>query len=126
MKVLNPFKDMTKEQLDTWDDISVNSNKPILKKIPVFKKGDKIRATIRVMEKGKVYTKDYEGICVDVIGEGFNQIVNIRKIIKGVAVERILPLDSDSVTGVRVIKRMKRKQPNGKVQKISKKRYYNI
>ena len=73
-------------------------------KIIDFRAGDTLEIAVRIREGGKERTQMFEGVVMQVRGEGLDKTFTIRKVSGGVGVERIFPLHSPSVTGIRKIK----------------------
>ncbi|MDA3966847.1 MULTISPECIES: 50S ribosomal protein L19 [Helicobacter] len=75
------------------------------KNIPQFKAGDTLRVSIRISEGDKTRIQNFEGICISLRGTGVGKTFTIRKIgANGVGVERILPIYSDSIEEIKVLK----------------------
>ncbi len=72
--------------------------------LPEFGIGDTIRCKMRITEAGKSRIQNYEGVVVGRRGSANETTITVRKISNGVAVERVLPLESPNLTGVDVIR----------------------
>lgn len=72
--------------------------------IPEFRPGDVINVAVRVVEGEKERTQNYEGIVISRRGAGTSATFTVRKISNGVGVERIFPLFSPIIQGVRVVR----------------------
>ena len=76
------------------------------KNIPEFKAGDTVRVSVEIKEGNKTRIQDFEGVCIARKGEGIGKTFTVRKIgANNVGVERIFPLYSDSIKGIKLIRR---------------------
>lgn len=75
--------------------------------LPAIKAGDVIKVAYRVIEGGKERTQLFEGTVIALKNRGISKTVTVRKTSFGVAVERILPLNSKLVQSIEVIKHQK-------------------
>lgn len=68
--------------------------------------GDTIRVHSKVVEGTKSRTQIFEGILISLRGRGDNKTFTVRKIgAGGIGVERIWPLNSNSITKIEVKKK---------------------
>lgn len=75
------------------------------KEIPHFKAGDTLRVGIRIVEGDKTRIQNFEGVCISVRGNGTGKTFTVRKIgANGVGVERILPIYSQSIESIKVLR----------------------
>ena len=72
-----------------------------------FRPGDSVRVSVRIVEGGKERIQDFEGVCLRRHGGGLNETFTVRRISYGVGMERVFPVHSPRVTGVRVVRRGK-------------------
>jgi large subunit ribosomal protein L19 len=72
--------------------------------LPPLAAGDVIKVAYRVIEGGKERTQLFEGTIIALKNRGITKTVTVRKTSFGVAVERILPLNSKLVQSIEVIK----------------------
>ncbi|WP_281950326.1 50S ribosomal protein L19 [Nitrosophilus kaiyonis] len=76
------------------------------KEVPEFRAGDTVRVSVEIKEGNKTRIQDFEGVCIAVKGEGTGKTFTVRKIgANNVGVERIFPLYSDSIKGIKVVRR---------------------
>lgn len=76
------------------------------KEIPQFRAGDTVRVSVEIKEGNKTRIQDFEGVCISIRGEGIGKTFTVRKIgANSVGVERIFPLYSDSIKGIKVVRR---------------------
>ena len=62
--------------------------------LPDFHSGDTVRVHVRVIEGEKERTQIFEGIVIQRKGGGIQETFTVRKITQGIAIERILPVNS--------------------------------
>ena len=74
---------------------------------PDFKPGDTVAVDVKVIEGDKERIQVFEGNVIARTGKGINATFTVRKISNGVGVERIFPLHSPSVEGIKVLRRGK-------------------
>ncbi|MCE7933674.1 MAG: 50S ribosomal protein L19 [Chlorobi bacterium CHB2] len=72
--------------------------------IPSFRPGDMINIAVRVVEGGKERTQNFEGIVISRRGAGSSETFTVRKVSNGVGVERIFPVHSPTIQGVRIVR----------------------
>ena len=75
------------------------------KGIPVFKVGDTIRVSVRVLEGEKERIQIFEGAVIGRKGGGHRETVTVRKISYGVGVERIFPLHGPMIGKIEVVQK---------------------
>ena len=73
--------------------------------IPEFRPGDTVRVQVRVREGDKERLQAFEGVCIRLRGGGISETFTLRKVSSGVGVERIFPLHSPSLAGIKVVRR---------------------
>ena len=72
--------------------------------IPDFRPGDNVNVAVRVVEGEKERIQNFKGIVIGRRGAGVNQTFRIRKISNGVGVERVFPLYSPMIQGIKLIR----------------------
>ncbi len=73
--------------------------------LPEFGIGDTIRCKMRIREAGKTRVQNYEGVVIAAQGTANEASITVRKISSGIAVERVIPVQSPNLTGIDVIRR---------------------
>lgn len=72
--------------------------------LPKFNVGDTICCKMRITEGGKTRVQNYEGVLIASQGTANEASITVRKISNGVAVERVIPVQSPNLAGVDVIR----------------------
>lgn len=76
-----------------------------LKKRPDVKVGDTVKLFMKIREGSKERTQVFEGVVIAMSSAGVDQTITVRKISYGVGVERIVPMHSNLLEKIEVIKR---------------------
>lgn len=79
----------------------------ILRKRPDVKVGDTVKLHMKIKEGDKERTQIFEGIVLQMRGNGVDATLTVRKMSSGVGVERIVPLHSPTLDKITVTKRGK-------------------
>ena len=95
-----------------------------------FRAGDTLSVDVRIREAGKERIQKFEGVVIQIRGEGADKTFTIRKVSQGIGVERIFPIHSPSILGMKKIKAGKVRRSKifylrklrGKAARISEKR----
>jgi large subunit ribosomal protein L19 len=101
MKKMNLVEEMIKERAL---DVRKTKDGDNYVEIPDFRPGDTINVAVRVVEGEKERIQNFKGIVIGRRGAGINQTFLVRKISNGVGVERIFPLYSPMVQGIKVLR----------------------
>jgi large subunit ribosomal protein L19 len=72
--------------------------------IPSFRPGDVVNVAVRVVEGDKERLQNYEGIVISRRGSGVSETFTVRKVSNGVGVERIFPIHSPIIQGIRIVR----------------------
>jgi large subunit ribosomal protein L19 len=59
---------------------------------------------MRISEAGKTRVQNYEGVLIARQGTANEASITVRKISNGVAVERVIPVESPNLTGIDVVR----------------------
>jgi len=79
-------------------------SKSLKEKIPYFEIGDVVDVRCRIREGDKERTQVFTGTVIARKGRGINETFTVRRIVNNEGVERIFPLHSPNVLGVRPIR----------------------
>ena len=74
---------------------------------PDFRAGDNVVVSYKIIEGNKQRIQDFRGDVIQISGEGKNKTFTVRKMSNGVGVERIFPMASPNIDGIKVLKRGK-------------------
>ncbi|UCE28215.1 MAG: 50S ribosomal protein L19 [Candidatus Coatesbacteria bacterium] len=74
-------------------------------RIPDFNVGDTVRVSVQIIEGQKTRVQDFEGTVIARKHKGVRETFTVRKISSGVGVERIFPLHSPRIVGIKVIRK---------------------
>ena len=72
--------------------------------IPEFRSGDRVAVDVKVVEGTRSRVQTFEGDVIAISGSGINRTFTVRKISAGVGVERIFPLHSPNIDGIKVLR----------------------
>jgi len=72
--------------------------------VPDFRPGDTVNVAVRVVEGEKERIQNFKGVVIGMRGAGLNQSFLVRKISNGVGVERIFPIYSPMIQGIKVLR----------------------
>jgi len=77
------------------------------REIPDFAPGDTVVVSVRVTEGERSRIQNYEGVVIGRSGSGLHESFTVRKLSYGEGVERVFPIYSPLVEGVKVLRRGK-------------------
>lgn len=75
--------------------------------LPDFIAGDNVEVSYKIIEGAKERIQVFRGDVIQIKGEGITKTFTVRKMSSGVGVERIFPLNSPNIAGIKVTKRGK-------------------
>lgn len=76
-----------------------------LKKRPDVKIGDTVRLHMKIKEGNKERIQIFEGVVISMKSSGLDQTLTVRKISYGIGVERVVPMHSNLLEKIEVVKR---------------------
>jgi large subunit ribosomal protein L19 len=83
-------------------------NKQQLKKVPDIKPGDTIKVHQKIKEADKDRIQIFEGLVIaKKHGKGINSNITVRKVVDGVGVEKIFPVNSPSIDKIEIVRSAK-------------------
>jgi large subunit ribosomal protein L19 len=101
-------------------DIIREIERELIREVPDFRPGDKIRVHERILEGGSTPSKGskegeetreriqiFEGIVIKCAGSGASKTFTVRKVSSGIGVEKIFPLYSPRIAQIEVVERGK-------------------
>jgi large subunit ribosomal protein L19 len=77
------------------------------KDVPDFRAGDTVRVSLRIVEGKTERVQDFEGVVIARRGGGVRETFTVRRISFGIGIERIFPLQSPRIEGIKVVRRGK-------------------
>ena len=79
---------------------------PSLRKdIPLFRAGDELKISVRVIEGNKSRLQIFQGIVIRRQGDGVRETFTIRKVSYGVGVERTFPVHTPVIEKIELVKK---------------------
>ncbi len=90
--------------MNLLEKISESSKKSTL---PEFNVGDTVKVDVKIKEGERERIQVFEGTVIAKKGSGISETFTVRKVSYGFGVERIFPMHSPSVQGVKVVRRGK-------------------
>ena len=79
-------------------------NQQMKDKLPEFRIGDTVEVQIRITEGEKERVQTFTGTVIGRKGTGIRASVTVRRIVAGEGVERVFPLHSPTVLGIKVVR----------------------
>jgi large subunit ribosomal protein L19 len=87
-------------------DILASLNADIIKKdLPVFDVGDTINVHCRIVEGDKERIQVFSGVLISRSKGGISEMIVVRRMVEGVGVERIFPINSPRIALFEVTRR---------------------
>lgn len=75
--------------------------------LPIIRVGDILKVNLIVQEANKSRFQAIEATVIAKTSSGSNKIVNLRKVVQGIGVERLIPIHSSMVATLQVIRHSK-------------------
>lgn len=75
--------------------------------LPDFNTGDNVEVSYKIIEGVKERIQIFRGDVIQIKGEGITKSFTVRKMSSGVGVERIFPINSPNIAGIKILKRGK-------------------
>lgn len=78
------------------------NNAALRKDVPEFRAGDTVSVDFKVIEGNKERVQTFTGVVIQRRGAGITETFTVRKISNNIPVERIFPLHSPRIAGIKV------------------------
>ncbi|TES98231.1 50S ribosomal protein L19 [Patescibacteria group bacterium] len=89
-----------------YQEVQEFQKNEVKKKLSEIRSGDTVKVHQRIKEKGKERVQVFEGLVIAVKGSGpLARRITVRRVTSGVGVERIFPLNSQTIKKIEVVKR---------------------
>ena len=72
--------------------------------IPVFKAGDTVKVSVRIIENKKERIQVFQGVVMQRRGSSVSETFIVRKISSGIGVERCFPVNSPAIAKIEVLR----------------------
>lgn len=82
--------------------IAALNSASLSKDIPEFRAGDTVSVDFKVIEGNKERVQTFTGVVIQRRGAGITETFTVRKISNNIPVERIFPLHSPRIAGIKV------------------------
>ena len=86
------------------DALKTIANGSLKENAPQFGIGDTVRVDVKIREGDRERIQAFEGTVIAKRGSGVAETFTVRRVSYGVGVERVFPLHSPNVAGVKVIR----------------------
>ncbi len=73
--------------------------------LPPFSIGDNLQVDVKIVEGGKERIQVFVGTVIGCHGKGISRSVTLRRVAYGQGVERVIPLHSPRIAGIKVTRR---------------------
>lgn len=94
---------MAKNLIEQITEKQINPN------IPEFRVGDTVNVGCKIIEvkggKEKERIQNFEGLVIARKGAGVSETFTVRKVVSGIGVERIFPVNSPNIASLTVVKK---------------------
>src|SRR5262245_17706738 len=90
---------MTRLTMDLMQEIE---KKHLKADAPRFEVGDTVDVEVKIAEGDKERIQLFSGVVIAIRGSGARRMFTVRRIVQGEGVERIFPVHSPKIAGVRV------------------------
>ncbi len=89
------------------DALKIISQDSLKSELPQFNIGDTVRVSVNIREGDRERIQMFEGTVIAKKGSGVAETFTVRRVSYGVGVERVFPMHSPNVRGVKVIRKGK-------------------
>jgi len=76
----------------------------LMHKLPPFRVGDQVKATLRIVEGESERLQAFEGTVIGIRGHGLSKTFTLRKVSYGIGVERVIPFNSPRIEKIEIVR----------------------
>ena len=87
------------------DALKLIAQDSVKTEIPQFEVGDTIRIDVNIREGDRERIQVFEGTVIARKGSGISETFTVRRVSYGVGVERVFPLHSPNVKGIKIVRK---------------------
>ena len=87
------------------DALKIIAAESVKEQAPQFSVGDTVRVSVNIREGERERIQQFEGTVIARKGSGVGETFTVRRVSYGVGVERVFPLHSPNVKGVKIIRK---------------------
>nr|YP_009367648.1 ribosomal protein L19 [Pseudocharacium americanum]YP_009367737.1 ribosomal protein L19 [Ignatius tetrasporus]ARK14595.1 ribosomal protein L19 [Pseudocharacium americanum]ARK14684.1 ribosomal protein L19 [Ignatius tetrasporus] len=75
----------------------------IKKDLPSVSIGDKVKVDVLIQESSKTRIQSYQGVVISQHRAGLNSTITVRRLSKGIGIERIFPIHSPDIHSIQIL-----------------------
>ena len=87
------------------DALKLIAQDSLKKEVPQIESGDTIKVDVNIREGQRERIQVFEGTVIAKTGSGISETFTVRRVSYGVGVERVFPIHSPNVKGVKLIRK---------------------
>ena len=87
------------------DALKLMAESCMKKDLPVVNIGDTVRVGVKIKEGDRERIQVFEGTVIARKGSGISETFTVRRVSYGVGVERVFPLHSPNVKGIKIVRK---------------------
>ena len=87
------------------DALKIIAADSVKEQAPQFSVGDTVRVSVNIREGDRERIQQFEGTVIARKGSGVAETFTVRRVSYGVGVERVFPLHSPNVKGIKIVRK---------------------
>ena len=87
------------------DALKIIAAESVKEQAPQFSVGDTVRVSVNIREGERERIQQFEGTVIARKGSGVGETFTVRRVSYGVGVERVFPLHSPNVKGIKIVRK---------------------